>query len=280
MATIEGRRSFDRRDLRLAMEVARRAAMALDNVRLREAAERAREDAQRANRAKSDFLATMSHELRTPLNAIAGYTQLLQLGLRGELTQAQQDDLTRIAHNQRHLLGLINSVLNFAKLDAGSIHYTIVNIEIDQLLRSVEPMIGPQMRTNGLHYRHDGCNVPLVVCADEEKLRQILLNLLSNAVKFTPMGGTVSVDCFEDDTHGYIAVSDTGIGIPANKLDRIFEPFMQVDRTLSTVHEGVGLGLAISRDLAHGMGGDITAQSCVDQGTTFILSLPKSLPKA
>jgi PAS domain S-box-containing protein len=275
MGTVKGRRRFDRKDVKLATELARRVALAIDNVRLLESAERAREDAQRANRAKSDFLATMSHELRTPLNAIAGYTQLLQLGLRGELTQGQRDDLDRIAHNQRHLLGLINSVLNFAKLDAGSMHYHITDVDIQDLLESVEPMIGPQMRTNGLQYRHDSCTNALSVRADEDKLRQILLNLLSNAIKFTPMGGTVSVNCFDDDMHGYIAVTDTGVGIPASKLERIFEPFMQVDRTLSTTHEGVGLGLAICRDLAHGMGGDIVAQSGVAQGTTFTLSLPK-----
>ena len=275
MLTTGHRRRFDRKDLGVAAELARRAAMAVDNAKLLSAAEQSREDAQRANRAKGDFLAAMSHELRTPLNAIAGYTQLLLLGLRGELSVAQRDDLERIAQNQRHLLGLITSILNFTKLDAGNVQYHMARLPVNDLLKSVEPMIGPQFLAKGLRYSCELCKPAAAILADEEKVRQILLNLLSNAAKFTPSGGAITVRCEPSSTRLRVLVSDTGVGIAHNKMDRIFEPFMQVDRTLSTVHEGVGLGLSISRDLARGMGGDITVQSELGRGTTFFVTFPR-----
>ena len=152
----------------------------------------------------------------------------------------------------------------------------MVDVFAGEMVRSIEPMLGPQIRKQGLHYVHAQCDSTIRIRVDEDKLRQILLNLLSNAVKFTPMGGTVSVACHRDDMHVHIAVGDTGVGIAPNKLDHIFEPFTQVDRTLSTSHEGVGLGLAISRDLARAMGGDIAVSSVLDRGTTFTLTFPSA----
>jgi signal transduction histidine kinase len=256
-----------------AIEHSFESTLLTENAQLRLAVEEARTEAQRANCAKSDFLAAMSHELRTPLNAIAGYTQLLQLGLRGSLTPEQQDDLDRIAYNQRHLLDLINSVLNFAKLEAGSILYEITEVPLDQLLHDIESLIRPQMEAKGLDFMV-AIPEPLTVRADQEKLWQLVCNLLDNALKFTRPGGTVTVRAFSEKAQTFLTVHDTGVGIPINRLDRIFEPFMQVNRTLSTVQAGVGLGLAISRDLATGMGGDITVRSEMGCGTTFTVSLP------
>jgi signal transduction histidine kinase len=276
LSTTDRRRSFDRQDLSMVTELARRTATAIDNARLLSVAERLREESERANRAKSDFLAAMSHELRTPLNAIAGYCQLLLMGLRGQLTPEQREDLERIAQNQHHLLGLINSILNYTKLDAGVVQYDTQNISVVTVLQSVEPVILPQIEARGLHFQREVFNGEVYVHADADKLRQILLNLTINAIKFTPFGGTITIGYRIVNNHVHIYVSDTGVGIAPEKLDRIFDPFVQVDRTLSTIHEGVGLGLAISRDLARGMGGDLTVRSEVGKGSTFTIVLPQS----
>jgi signal transduction histidine kinase/PAS domain-containing protein len=274
LATRGTNRVFDRKDLVMAAELGRRTAIAVDNIRLLMAAERSREEAQRANRAKSDFLAAMSHELRTPLNAIAGYTQLMLMGLRGDLTAEQEEDLTRISQNQHHLLGLINSILNYAKLDAGVVQYESSAVNVSELLHSINAMIAPQMITKGLHFKQEPCSDDVFIEADGDKVRQIVLNLMSNAIKFTPINGSITLGADVITPHVHIYVQDTGAGIAPAKLARIFEPFVQVDRTLSTRHEGVGLGLAISRDLAHGMGGDITVQSTVGQGSLFTVIFP------
>jgi signal transduction histidine kinase len=223
----------------------------------------------------------MSHELRTPLNAIAGYTQLLAMGIRGPITKPQRQDLERIDRASQHLMGLVTDVLNFARIDAGQIEFQLVDIELASVVGDVEPLIRPQLGAKGLAFDHDGCapdtpDQPHRVRADPEKLRQILLNLLTNAVKFTDAGGRVSLACQADHTSGVVRmrVSDTGRGIPADHLDRIFEPFVQVDRNRThDSQQGVGLGLAISRDLARGMGGDLTVESEEGRGSTFTLSL-------
>ena len=236
---------------------------------------RARSDAERANRAKADFLAVMSHELRTPLNAIGGYAQLMSLGVRGETTSAQQSDLERIQINQRHLLGLINSILNFTKLEAGAIQFKIDVVPVQDLLLGLDALIGPQMRAKPLRFSVAVCNRSLTVCGDEEKIRQILLNLLTNALKFTPPGGEVSVSCDPSEDDVRITVRDTGRGIAAESLVSVFDPFVQIDRQITPASEqGVGLGLAISRELARGMGGDLTAESEVGVGSRFLLTLP------
>jgi signal transduction histidine kinase len=242
----------------------------------REIAEGARLEAEEASRAKSSFLTMMSHELRTPLNAVAGYSDLLLMGVRGELTNIQRDDLERIKRSGQYLLGLINDVLNFAKLDSGQVEFRLDDVRVSQVLEGLEDLIRPQMNAKGLLYRDGGCGTEEAVRADPEKVRQILLNLLTNAAKFTDRGGEISLSCDVDERGVRIAVHDTGRGIEANQLVRVFDPFVQVDRHLTPLsQQGVGLGLAISRDLANGMGGKLEAESEPGRGSTFTLTLPR-----
>jgi PAS domain S-box-containing protein len=316
----ESGRSYDAADLSLAEELARRAAVAIDNARLfgeteearaqleqqtgeleeaqaememahdelqhayedlaertREA-ERARAAADEANAAKSAFLATMSHELRTPLNAIAGYTQLLEMGIHGPVSNAQREALEKIHRNQTHLLGLINDVLNFAKIEAGQVQYELQDVPLDATLSAVEALVEPQIRARRLTYRYRRGDPMATVCADRERMEQVVLNLLSNAVKFTEPGGRVELSWEVDGRWVRIHVADTGRGIPPDKLEAIFEPFVQVDPALTRAAEGTGLGLAISRDLARAMRGDLTARSTEGEGSVFTLSLPLGRP--
>jgi signal transduction histidine kinase len=234
----------------------------------------ARTAAESANLAKSEFLAVMSHELRTPLNAIGGYAELIQLGIHGPVTIQQAKALARIQESQRHLLGLINGVLNYSRVEAGHVSYALAEVSLDEVLSTCEGLIEPQVRGKqlALHY---ASNVCLNARADREKVEQIVLNLLSNAVKFTEPGGSITVDCGTvDERTVAIRVTDTGHGIPADKLDLVFQPFVQIDSKLTRTQEGTGLGLAISRDLARGMGGDLTAVSTLDAGSTFTVTLP------
>lgn len=276
-ATCDERRRFTTRDRDVAEEIARRSAIHLDNARLFTAAERARAEAERASHAKSEFLAVMSHELRTPLNAIAGYTELLELGVRGPVTAQQIEDLRRIRQSQRHLLGLINELLNYARLDAGGVRFDIRDISVTECVTGTLGLVEPLARVHGLDCAADLIDPALLVRVDAEKLRQILLNLFSNAIKYTASGGRIRVSVDADVERARLLVVDSGSGIPADKLETIFEPFVQVNRTLSTMNDGVGLGLAISRDLARAMGGDLTVESRVGTGSTFTVHLKRAV---
>jgi PAS domain S-box-containing protein len=236
----------------------------------------ARQEAEEANAAKSQFLATMSHELRTPLNAIAGYAELLRLELRGPITQEQREDLDRIDRSQRHLLSLINDVLNFAKIEAGHVIVDSTPFELREVMQSLNEFVEPQLREKDLHFTMAQDIPDTKACGDSDKVRQILINLLSNAIKFTAKGGSIELQCHDDEQMLYLCVVDTGSGIPADKLVAIFEPFVQVNRDYASKHEGTGLGLSISRDLARRMGGDLTVESELGKGSTFVLSLPKA----
>jgi signal transduction histidine kinase len=260
----------------LALARERRRAAAEAEAAWREA-ELARDAAEAASRAKSEFLAVMSHELRTPLNAIAGHVELLEMGIHGPVTGAQGEALERIARNQRHLLGLINDVLNLARIETGRVEYELGPVRLDEALRGLEPMIEPQLRSRALAYAVRLPERPLVAWADREKLVQVLLNLLGNAVKFTPVGGRVEVEAEAEGGPPEVVrvhVRDTGIGIPPEKLQSIFEPFVQVRSDLTRVSEGAGLGLAISRDLSRGMGAELIVASEPGRGSAFTLTLP------
>jgi PAS domain S-box-containing protein len=247
-----------------------------DQQQAEQALREARDAAQAANRTKSEFLAVMSHELRTPLNAIGGYADLLEMGIHGPVTDAQRTALARIQISQKHLLGLINDVLNYAKLETGSVSYDIRPVGVADVLATVEALIAPQARARALTLEVCDCPPDLGVRADREKLLQVLLNLLSNAAKFTDAGGRIVVSYAERGERLYLRVRDTGVGIPADKLASIFEPFVQVRSDLARTADGTGLGLAISRDLARGMGGDLSVESTLGEGSTFTLTLPRA----
>lgn len=241
----------------------------------REDAERARAEAEAANHAKSEFLATMSHELRTPLNAIGGFTQLIADGIYGPVESRQSEALGRIKRAQELLLGLINAVLNFAKVQSGRVPLALGDFDVRSALEDVRALVMPQMRAKQLTFTiAQPQEPPLAVRADREKVQQIMLNLLTNAAKFTPAGGRVTVEWEPAGETVRVSVTDTGIGIPADRIGLVFEPFVQLGSDRTTVGQGTGLGLAISRELARSMGGELTTHSQVAVGSTFTLSLP------
>jgi PAS domain S-box-containing protein len=231
--------------------------------------------AESANVAKSEFLTAMSHELRTPLNAIGGYVDLLTLGLGGSVTPQQREYLERIRRSQLHLMGIITDLLNFSRIEAGQISYDVAPILLSKAIDSVMPLVEPQALAKSVSLKRESDEPDLTLMGDRSKVDQILLNLLSNAIKFTSAGGTIRVSTAATDDTASILVGDTGRGIPADKLEAIFEPFIQLGRSLSSAHEGTGLGLAISRDLARGMKGDLTASSVEGVGSVFTLTLPR-----
>jgi PAS domain S-box-containing protein len=255
------------------------AKVTRDLTERRAASERALEDARRlaaveaANRTKGEFLAAMSHELRTPLNAIGGYVELLLLGLGGTVSAQQTQYLERIRGSQQHLLAIINDILNFSRIEAGQIAYTLAPVSLCDLIDRVLPMVEPQAAAKGLVIERLA-STEVVALADRGKVEQILINLLSNAIKFTDAGGRVELTCRLVGDRAELGIRDTGVGIPADQTDSIFEPFVQVGRSLTNPHEGTGLGLAISRDLARAMNGDLTVQSVVGEGSHFTLQLP------
>jgi PAS domain S-box-containing protein len=237
---------------------------------------RARREVEQANKAKSDFLATMSHELRTPLNAIGGYSDLILAGIRGPITEAQKLDLERIKRSQRHLLAVINDILNFAKLESGRIQLSPTQISMNTVLGELESLVTPTLLQKSITYEYRCCDPKYQAYADPERVQQILLNLLSNAAKFTRKGGHILVECLPQKTTMIVDVTDNGVGIPPDKLQTVFEPFVQLERGQSPEMGGTGLGLSISRDLARAMDGDLTATSEPGKGSTFRLVLPRA----
>jgi PAS domain S-box-containing protein len=257
-------------------DISERVSLLEAERRARAEAEEARERAEEANRAKSDFLAKMSHELRTPLNAIGGHAELIELGVHGAVTPEQVNALERIRKNERHLLALINDILDFSKLEAGAVRLEIKPIRLSDIISSLDPLIAPLFNSKGVSFTIQSCDDSTDVIGDTERVIQICLNLLSNALKATQEGGEVVVSCEIRDDEAAIKVSDTGSGIPAERLESVFSPFTQLGRTLSSPETGVGLGLAISRELARAMGGDVTVTSELGKGSVFVLTLRRA----
>lgn len=260
-------RQFTPTDVALADDLAARAGLAVENATLYE-------EANVANRGKADLLAVVSHDLRTPLNAIIGYADLLDLGLPEPIGERSKTQVGRIRTSARHLVYLLDELLDFARLDAGGV--TIRRSRIDALvvLREVRDVMEPLAAKAGLSLVVDAADTPQWVITDADKLRQILLNLVGNAIKYT-RHGTITIGVRDGDRLR-ISVHDTGIGIAPENLSRVFEPFWQVDPSERARHTGTGLGLSVVRRLAELLGGEVTVESRVVDGSTFVVALPST----
>ena len=251
---------------------------ALENARLRAEAERAREDVEEASRSKLNLLARISHELRTPLQSIAGYVDLLKLGIRGRVNGGQVDYLTRIEKSQQILLGVIDDLITFSRLEVGHVEYHIDAVAVRDALSEAELIVAPLMRERRMRFEVGAIPSDWTVRADADKTRQVLVNLLANALKYTPAGGTVRVSGAADEQWVTVSVSDNGPGIPADKLQAIFQPYVQLELTSVGHFGGSGLGLAICREFAAGMGGELLVTSSPGQGSTFTFKLQRISP--
>ena len=286
--TDSGRR-YTSDELEIALEIARRTAVAIDNAMIYRRSLSLRLEAEAASTAKSDFLAKMSHEIRTPINAMMGYAELLQMGIAGPITPNQKAQLDRIRASGTHLTELVGEILDLAKIEAGRMSVEEKVASVGEVADAALALIRPQAATKGVELGSstNGNGSAPTFIGDPQRVQQILTNLLSNAVKFTPGGGQVSVHCNlrprletpngrEAVEHDWacVTVMDTGVGIARDDLDRIFQPFVQVDDGYTRNHGGTGLGLTISRSLAQMMGGDITVESDVGAGSRFTLWLP------
>lgn len=267
---------YDTPDIQLAEDLAYRAALALDNAQMYDAALVLRESAEAANRAKTAFLGAMSHELRTPLNAIGGYIDLLDMGLRGPVTDQQHADFARVRTSQQHLVLLITEILNFVRVGAGGVSYAVADINACDAMTHAVNLIEPLFGQRGIVFDGITGDSSVVARADPERVTQILVNLLSNAIKFTPAEGHIGANYAALGSVVTMQISDTGIGIEEEKLEGIFEPFVQVKDGLADRASGVGLGLAISRDLARAMKGELSVTSKPGKGSRFTLTLPRA----
>lgn len=245
--------------------------------RARSEAETARAEAERANNSKTDFLAVMSHELRTPLTAIMGYEELLSDGITGPVTELQRQQLGRINASARHLLGLIDEILTFARVDIGRERVRWESMSINHTLTDAAALVHPMASDKKLTFVVDLLDEDQAIQTDGTKLRQMLVNLLSNGIKFTDKG-EVRLGCAVDNGTLEVRIADTGVGIAAENIEDVFEPFWQAEQTATRKTGGTGLGLSVTRKLARLLGGDVTVASKMGAGTTFLLTLPMKAP--
>ena len=236
------------------------------------------EEAQAANAAKTEFLRTVSHELRQPLNAIGGLLQLWELGLRGDLSEQQLQDLDRIKRNQRQLSSLIEDLLSFARLEAGKLEVDLVTVPVLTVFENLTSAITIDLEAKGIEYRCELADPSLAVVGDADRIHQVMINLVTNAMRAMPDGGHIVVACSLSGEDVHLDVEDTGVGIPADRMEAIFVPFVQVGRALNQPREGAGLGLSISRGLVEAMGGTLTVVSTPGVGSTFTVSLKAASP--
>ena len=302
---------YTERELKLADDLAARCALALDNARLYRDIEEARalgvqlneqlvvtsvlqqelaDEAREANRAKSQFLATLSHEIRTPINAIVGYTDLLDLEVAGPMTGKQKEYVIRIQSSSQHLIGLIDDILDLAKVESGRMQLKHDAFRAAESIAAAIALIELQASGAAVGIDNAASGAPDLYCGDDDRVRQILVILLSNAVKFTERGGSVRVSCGTVEAPGaeatldgdgpwvFLRVEDTGIGIAATDAGTVFEPFVQVDPGNTRKRGGAGLGLAIGLELARRMGGDLTVRSALGKGSSFTLWLSAARP--
>lgn len=265
-------RVFTQEEQALLDRFAHLASIALDNALLYTHAQEARAEAETANRAKSAFLANMSHELRTPLNAIIGFTRIVRRKASDSLPEKQLENLEKVLLSADHLLGLINTILDIAKIEAGRMDVLANNFDAAVLLELCATTAQPLIQPGVALLKEIQPGIPLVY-SDQDKVKQILLNLLSNAAKFTSQGQIV-LHCMHEPGLLSIAVKDSGIGIPPEAIERIFEEFQQADGSTTRLYGGTGLGLSISRRLARLLGGDLKAESQEGVGSTFTLKIP------
>ena len=267
------RTPFDSVDLALATELGRRAALALDNSRLFAAERAARAEAVQATRAKSELLAKVSHETRQPVHASIGWIETLDMGLQGSLTDEQRDALRRVKQNQARLLSVLNDLLDMSSIEAGTLVVRMEHVVIADMIDMVNSVIEPLMREKHIAYDVSGIDSRCAVRADRQHLVGVLTNLLTNATKFTPAGGRISLACRVEEHRVLLVVEDSGIGIDVDHLERVFEPFFQVESGFTRTRGGTGLGLAIAREATVAMGGDLTVSSTVGVGSRFTVSL-------
>jgi signal transduction histidine kinase len=262
-------------EVQLAEDLAGRGALALDNAQVYDLALVLQRKAETADSAKTAFLGAMSHELRTPLNAIGGYIDLLDMGLRGPVTEKQRTAFARVKANQQHLALLITEILTFARVGSGRVSYVITDLKVCDVLQHAVELVEPLFAQKGIAFEGVTGDRSILASGDRERVTQILVNLLSNAIKFTPPGGRIDAGCTAAGDIVELRVSDTGIGIAPENQEAVFEPFMQVKEGLTDRDSGVGLGLSISRDLSRAMKGDLTVESAEGNGSSFILFLPR-----
>ena len=243
----------------------------------RSEAEAARAEAERANNSKTDFLAVMSHELRTPLTAIMGYEELLSDGITGPVTELQRQQLGRINASARHLLGLIDEILTFARVDIGRERVRWESMSINHTLTDAAALVQPMAADKKLRFFVELLDEDQAIQTDGTKLRQMLVNLLSNGIKFTDKG-EVRLGCAVNASTLEVRIADTGVGIAAENIEDVFEPFWQAEQTATRKTGGTGLGLSVTRKLARLLGGDVTVASRMGAGTTFLLTLPMKAP--
>jgi signal transduction histidine kinase len=265
---------FQEQHERIAAGIAGWAAIAMDNARLFTAEQRAREEAEHASNARSDFLATMSHELRTPLNAMIGYSSLLLDGVPEPIPATARVKVDRIARSARHLLQLVDEVLTFSRLAAGEEVVEATDTDAAALLREVQILLEPAAAAHGIGFNCELPAGPVPLRTDPDKLRQVLVNVVGNAIKFTDDGG-VAISLTDSDDAVSFHVRDTGPGIAPEHVQRIFEPFWQVEQGATRSKEGTGLGLSVARRLTRLLGGDITVDSAPGAGSHFTVTVPR-----